>query len=221
MKDTNIVDFEVAKVDIWHYRDDYLQPQQLKTLDRDLKKSYIAVYYPATQQMVQLADKKMDFLMFPEDKKEVYALGYSDYDQRIALQWTGKTLKTLFLVNTLTGERKVIKDKLLGLQNISPEGKFINWYDSDKRQYSTYEVATGVTREITTAIPTSLCDEENDVPDYASPYGAPTWLQGDKYLYVYDRYDIWQVDPLGKETPTMITGVTAAKPALRCATINW
>ncbi|UYQ91307.1 prolyl oligopeptidase family serine peptidase [Chitinophaga horti] len=205
-KDTNIVDFEVAKVDVWHYQDDYLQTQQLKTLDRDLKKSFTAVYYPATKQLVQLADRKMDFLIFPDNNNGPYALGYSDYDQRIALQWTGKTLKTLYLVNTVTGERKVIKDKLIGLQNISPEGKFINWFDLEKSQHFAYEVATGVTREITTAIPTKLADEENDVPDFAGSYGAPTWLEGDKYLYVNDRYDIWQVDPQGKEAPVMITG---------------
>ncbi|WP_295116814.1 prolyl oligopeptidase family serine peptidase [uncultured Chitinophaga sp.] len=205
-KDTNIVDFEVAKVDIWHYQDDYLQTMQLKRLDQDLKRSYAAVYYPASQQIIQLADKKLEQLMYPDDNSATYALGYSDYDQRIAMQWTGRTLKTLFLINTVTGERKVIKEKLSGLQNISPLGKFFSWYDLEKQQYFTYEVATGITREVTTAIPVPLYDEDNDVPDAPSPYGAPTWLDGDKYLYVYDKFDIWQVDPLGKETPVMITG---------------
>ena len=37
LKDTSIVDFEVAKVDIWNYKDDYLQPMQLKNLDKELK----------------------------------------------------------------------------------------------------------------------------------------------------------------------------------------
>lgn len=205
-KDTNIVEFEVAKVDIWHYQDDYLQPMQLKNLEQELKRSYTAVYYPANNRLIQLADKKMERLMAADDNNVTYLLGVSDFNQRVAMQWTGKTLKTLYLVNSVTGERKVIKDKLASTPSISPAGKFITWYDLVEKQYSSYEVATGAIRNITGNIPTALYDEENDVPDEPSAYGVPTWLQQDKYVYIYDRYDIWQVDPLGKEAPVMITG---------------
>ena len=43
-KDTTLVDFEMAKLDIWHYKDDYLQTVQLNRLQRDLQENFLAVY---------------------------------------------------------------------------------------------------------------------------------------------------------------------------------
>src|SRR6201996_3414543 len=53
--DTTIVDFEVAKLDIWNYKDDYLQSEQLHNVQRDLRRSFVAVINPASgSNMVQL-----------------------------------------------------------------------------------------------------------------------------------------------------------------------
>ncbi len=55
--DTTIVDFEVARVDIWNYKDDYLQPQQLKNLQRELRRNYLAVIHPEeSSKLLQLGN---------------------------------------------------------------------------------------------------------------------------------------------------------------------
>ncbi|WP_248282150.1 hypothetical protein [Mucilaginibacter robiniae] len=53
--DTTLVDFETAKLDIWNYKDDYLQPQQLNNLQRELRRSYLAVIHPneANHKLIQ------------------------------------------------------------------------------------------------------------------------------------------------------------------------
>ncbi len=38
-------------------------------------------------------------------------------------------------------------------------------------------------------------DEENDVPDDPNDYGVAGWTIGDKNVLLYDRYDIWSIDP--------------------------
>src|SRR5204862_4666609 len=43
-KDTTTVDIDKVSVDIWNYKDDYLQTVQLNRLQTDLKKTYLAVY---------------------------------------------------------------------------------------------------------------------------------------------------------------------------------
>jgi hypothetical protein len=43
-RDTTLVDFETAKLDIWNYKDDYLQTVQLNRLQRDLQENFLAVY---------------------------------------------------------------------------------------------------------------------------------------------------------------------------------
>ena len=62
-KDTSLVEIDLVKVDIWHYNDDYLQPQQLRNLDRELKRSYLAVYHTDLLKMAQLADRELPLVV--------------------------------------------------------------------------------------------------------------------------------------------------------------
>lgn len=205
VKDTSIVDFEVAKVDIWNYKDDYLQPMQLKNADKELKRSYAAVYYPGTKRILQLGDQDLENVVIPAEGNGRYALGYTDKGDRVQLQWVGRTPKTGYLINLEDGSRKKIKEKLDGYYFISPNGQYIMWYDLVDQQYSTYHNATGTVVNITKNIPTKLSDEEDDHPDVPEAYGVAGWLNNDKFVYIYDRYDIWEVDPTGKTAPSMIT----------------
>lgn len=204
-KDTGIVDFEVAKVDVWNYKDDFLQPMQLKNVDKELKRSYAAVYYPATEKIIQLADKDMETLSAADEGNSQYALGHSDKGQRIAMQWTGHTTKTAYLVNVNDGSRKILKEHLDSISTISPDGRYILWYDLQQKQWFTYENATGITRNISAGITTALYEEDDDHPDAPGPYGIAGWQLKDENVYIYDRYDIWQLDPVAKRAPVMIT----------------
>ncbi|WP_232516164.1 alpha/beta hydrolase family protein [Chitinophaga caeni] len=205
-KDTSIVDFEVAKVDIWHYQDDYLQPMQLKNLDRELKRTYTAVYYPASNKYLQLSDGDLENIRLTQDKNATYALGFTDKGNRIRMQWTGSTLKKLYAVNTETGAKTLIVDNLDSYGEISPSGKYITWYDQNTKQWNAYEIASQTTRVITKEIPQPLYDVENDVPDAPRAYGIACWSEDDQSVFIYDQYDIWQVDPKAGKAPFMITG---------------
>ncbi len=125
-KDTTIVDFEVAKVDVWHYLDDYLQPMQLKNLDRELKRNYTAVYFPAENRMMQLADDGMETFQYGDEGNAEYGLGTSDSHSRIALQWTGKTNKNAWMVHIPSGRRMSILQDLNGQIAISPTGNTLS-----------------------------------------------------------------------------------------------
>ena len=214
-KDTNIVDFEVAKVDIWNYQDDYLQPMQLKNLERDLKRSYQAVFYPGSKKIVQLADKDMESIQLANRGNSPYALGYTDKGQRVAMQWTGHSLKTSYLVNLENGNRKTLQENQDSISRISPAGRYITWYNLQQKQWYAYETSTGITRNITEKIPVSLSEEDDDHPDMPGPYGIAGWLEDDKAIYIYDRFDIWQVDPSGKAAPQMLTAGYGREQKLR------
>jgi len=65
-KDTSLVDIDLVKLDIWHYNDDYLQTQQLKNLDRDLKRSYRAMYDFNWSKMTKPEDEESPNVRIPE-----------------------------------------------------------------------------------------------------------------------------------------------------------
>ncbi|NIG53772.1 S9 family peptidase [Chitinophaga sp. Cy-1792] len=214
-KDTNIVDFEVAKVDIWNYKDDYLQPMQLKNADKELKRSYAAVYYPAAKRMVQLGDKDLETILTTDEGNSNYALGYTDKGERVQMQWLGRTLKTAYLVNVNDGSRKLIKNKLDGQYHISSKGKYVLWYDMQERNWWSYNNATGAITNISKSIPAKVYDEEDDHPDAPDAYGIAGWMEQDAAVLVYDRYDIWQVDPTGVKAPVNVTAGYGRKNAIR------
>jgi hypothetical protein len=97
------------------------------------------------------------------------------------------------------------------LQNVrsffqaSPVGKYIIWYDWKKRQWFTYNVNTAAVVTITKDIKVPLWDEDDDHPDDPPPHGLMRWQEGDKYVYVYDKYDVWKCDADGKEQPVNFT----------------
>ncbi|HMH22392.1 MAG TPA: prolyl oligopeptidase family serine peptidase [Puia sp.] len=204
-KDTTLVDFETARLDIWNYQDDYLQPQQLKQLDMELRKSWLAVCYTGEDKIIPLADDHCETVETGDEGNSLYAIGTSTKDYRIQQQWEESHLMRVWLVNTKDGTRRLVQDKVRGMASISPKGNFLIWYDWRQRHWFVYDVAAAAVRNITRDIKVPLYDEDDDHPDDPPPHGLMGWQEGDKYVYVYDRYDIWQCDPSGKEAPKNFT----------------
>lgn len=204
-KDTTLVDFELARLDVWHYNDDYLQPQQLKQLDAELKRSYVAVTQPGSGKIVQLGDVGAENITLVDEGNADYVLSTTTSGNRIATQWTGRGNLTANVVSTTDGSRKLVKKEITTFMQASPKGKYIYWYDLMAQNYFTYQVATGVTHNVSSKIRVPLYDTENDVPDYPRPAGATGWTENDTQFLLNDEYDIWMVDPTGKGEPKNIT----------------
>lgn len=206
-KDTTLVDFENAKLDIWGYKDDYLQSIQLKNLERDLKKSYLTAIdiYSADPKIVTLTDNKLPNATLVNEGNANYVLAVTDYGNRIASQWKGSTLRDYYLVDVKTGTRKKIIENLDGNASASPNGEYILYYTKTDRLWRTYQVATAKTTVLNANMNVKFYDEDNDVPDEPNSYGIAGWLEEDKAVYIYDKYDIWQFSPDGKSTPKNLT----------------
>jgi dipeptidyl aminopeptidase/acylaminoacyl peptidase len=204
-KDTTLVEFETARLDVWNYNDDYLSPEQLVRLSNELKQSYLAVLPKGSTRFIPLADDSCELVRPGEKGMGRYALGLGDKEYRIRQQWEQSGLEKVWLVDVTDGSRKLVRDKVRDGATLSPDGKFILWYDMKARNWYTYETATGAVHNITTAIKVPLYDEEDDHPDDPPPHGSMGWLENDRYVYIYDKYDIWQCDPAGSSAPVNLT----------------
>lgn len=206
IKDTSLVDFETAQLDLWHYRDDYLQPQQLVELKETLKKSWLTQVNLRNGSLLQLGNDSCETVVPAAGQQSRYALGMSTRGYRIQQQWTRHLLGDAFCIDLGSGQKKpVARSILTNTAAISPAGKYITWYDPVKKQWMLYGTETGQTRILSKGIPTALYDVEDDHPDDPPAYGLAGWLEGDQYVLINDRYDLWQADPTGREKPVMLT----------------
>ncbi len=204
-KDTNLVEFETAKLDIWHYNDDELQTQQLYQLPNELKRSYLAVINNNADIITPLGDEDLEDIKTTGDDDADVALGETSKGYRVQNQWEQHHYKDVYVVNTNTGERKLVAKKLRGGASISPGGKYVFWYNRKQRHYFIYNILSAVTSNASKFIQQPLWDEDFDNPDDPPPYGILGWEENDANLYLYDRFDIWKIDPLGNNKPVCIT----------------
>lgn len=200
-KDTTIVDFEIAKLDIWNYQDDYLQPMQLANLSKTLKENFQAMIDLETNRFLQIGSKEIDNIELSDEGNGTYALGSSDYGNRVSFQWEGATVKSAYIINLLTGAKKMINQDARTNYQISPKGKYVIWFDRKDQNWYSYNVASEKKIMLQNPENIKFGDEENDVPDDPSGYGSAGFTNDDKQVLIYDRYDIWSYDPetgLGK-----------------------
>lgn len=194
-KDTLTPDLDKVNVDIWNYRDDYLQTVQLARLGRDSRENFMAVYLLNSGIVRQLESRELPTVYKTGDGDGEQFTGVTDYGRRIESQWTGRTIKDIYTINVNEGTRKLVKQNLDGVifpSYVSPSGTRLLWYEYKAKHYFLWDGTQ--TRDITASVKEPLYDEENDVPADPGPYGVMGWGQGDSTVFLYDRYDIWKID---------------------------
>jgi dipeptidyl aminopeptidase/acylaminoacyl peptidase len=205
-KDTTLIDFENAKLDIWGYKDDYLQPMQLRNADRESKKSFLTVIdIYGDPKIVPLTDSKLPDAGLVNEGNANYVLGSTDYGNRISSQWNGGSVRDYYLIDVKTAARKKVLESFDGNVTASPTGSYLLYYDRKSKTWSTYQVATGKVTALNTGMTVNFYDEDNDVPDDPNSYGLAGWTEEDKAILLYDKFDIWQFSPDGKTAPKNLT----------------
>ncbi|RYY25965.1 MAG: hypothetical protein EOO04_11200, partial [Chitinophagaceae bacterium] len=205
-KDTTKPEFETARLDVWHYNDDYLQPQQLKQLRNEMGRSYMAVLIGDQKKVLPLGSPDAENIFLADEGNADFVIATSSKGNRIETQWQGFGRLSAYVISLKDGSKKLIKEKHRGLFMVSPKGNFVTWYDPSVKHYFAYNVNTGATKNISRKITVPLYDDEDDHPDDPPSFGTIGWLENDKALLVNDRYDIWQLDPDQASAPLNITG---------------
>lgn len=205
-KDTTLIADDHAIVDIWHYKEDYLQPQQLVNLEKELKKSYLAtIDLTKASQMMALADETTNYTSLVDEGDAAFVFQASDYGRRVERQWDISGVMSYYMVDVRTGLKKEIIKDLPGRASVSPKGTAVVYYNSQEANWYSYNVKTGITKQLNKGVTVSFAEEEFDMPDLPSAYGIKGWTDNDESVLIGDRYDIWAFDLKGNKAPRMVT----------------
>ncbi|MBK9015654.1 MAG: S9 family peptidase [Saprospiraceae bacterium] len=215
LQDTNLLDDEIVNVEVWAATDDRLYTNQETLVEQERKRAYDVVWHVSQNKFVPLATTDMPTMSYAPDRVGSMALGRNEQPYLRQMSWEGEAREDVWLVDEATGSRKEITKGLRGNPRLSPGGNFAFWYNDVDTAWFAYSVKTSELRRLTDNRTVSFADERNDVPDYPSSYGMATWTRGDSSLLVYDRYDIWQLDPTGQTPPMNLTNGRASQTQYR------
>lgn len=210
-KDTTIVDFETARLDIWNWDALLTPPMQKVQRQRIVTRTYPTVIDLADPKPVLLSDADFGTLTIVGGGDGDLALLVDDAAYRLASYWDSNPYNDISLVSLKDGSHRTVFTRLPGRATISAAGKYLIWYDCDDLQWHTYEVATGKQANLTAGCGVAFYDEEDDHPSYPGAYDRrPTWTAGDEFVLICDRYDVWKFKPDGSAAECLTKGTGRA-----------
>ncbi|MDD2984149.1 MAG: prolyl oligopeptidase family serine peptidase [Crocinitomicaceae bacterium] len=191
-KDTLLAS-EKAVLDVWHWKDARLQPQQLVELKRDLKKSNLAVYELAKKSFLILGEEDLR-ISLPKRGNPAYLLGYSVSPYQNTYNWEYPYRMDIYKINVATGNKtQVLKAQIFGA-DLSPSGNYMTYFkEKDKQQY-VLDFATNKEVCITCSVKTDWFEDINGMPIEASPLGVIGWEKGENSLLIQSKYDVYRFD---------------------------
>lgn len=206
LQDTSLLKEEIVNVEVWHWQDAKLHPQQKVQKDREEKRAYTTVWHPNTNKFIQLGTVDMPEVRTGDRGNSNQVLTYNEMPYYKEVSWEGGPAgRDVYLVNAQTGSKKQIAEGVKGSVNLSPAGKYAYaWVAPDSAWY-TYQVTNGKVTQLTNNQEQVFYDETNDRPMHPYPEGIAGWIQNDQALLIYDRYDIWKFNPSSNQNPIRLT----------------
>lgn len=206
LKDTTMLDEEKPNVDIWHYAEGKLHTVQVIDKERDLKRAYLAVYHNDLKRTVQLGNTDMPLVQLIDKGDAAKVLALSNLPYELEKMWESSPVRyDIWLIDIISGTPKKLKTNIRANIRPSPAGKYIYWYNYTDSSFYSYDIKTEKEFRLTNPRTIICYNELNDVPNIAPPYPTAGWLKDDNAFLIYDRYDIWSLDPSAKNEPVNLT----------------
>lgn len=197
---------ETAKLDLWHYKDPYTQPAQLKSRTRDAKQTYAAVINLSNpHKLIPLIRENFEYIDRVNRGDNGYAILTNNAEHIIESQWLGTTPKDVYKVDYTTGKRELLLKGFLGMIQTSPNGKYLLAYNLEDLNWYALNIETKNQVNLTKDLDINFWDESSDTPGEPYPYGSMGWFKDDTFVYIYDAFDVWKFDPTGKSKPISTT----------------
>lgn len=175
------------EVDVWHWNDPIIKSNEKIEWKQKEKTFYQTLYDYNNKQIVYLVEDDYSRLIRNENPDNALILNDKEFLKERT--WIGN-IYDLFSIDLKTGSKKIIESKFRGSYSLSPKGKFAVVYK--EKQWHLKNLKTFSSVCLTDKLNVPFYDEDNDTPDEPSGYGVAGWLNDDKSVLIYDKFDIWK-----------------------------
>jgi len=205
VQDTSILKDEIVNVEVWNTKDQRLFTQQENNLMNDQKFGYLCYYDTDGGQVIELGGADYSDVLVSDRGDGGNGIALDDYKYRKLVSWEGYVLQDIYDLNLSTGEKTKVAEGVRGNVQLSPLGKYAYWYNHLDTAWFAYDFTAGQVRQLTSNAISKFYNERHDSPSEPWPYGLMSWTEDDDRMLVYDRYDIWELDPTGAAAPRRTT----------------
>ncbi len=190
-KDT-LVESEKVELDLWHYKEDRLQPQQLNELKRDKRKTTLYAYDMDSKNTVQLSNDTLK-VRSKFDLKGDYLFAISEEAYAHTNNWAVPRPQDHYRVSIKTGKSELLHIGAEYSGEISPSGKYYVYYDTDGHNHYAMNVSTKEEKCLTCSVDNVVWEGDvNGMPMKAWPQGIIGWNKDETVVYIQSEFDIWE-----------------------------
>ncbi len=210
-------DAEEDKVvlDVWNWKDPLLQPMQLSNLEQERKRTYRVVVHLDSGAIVALGNPELPSIQVGRNGEADFGLANTNVPYRKEISWDWPRHYDIVGVDVQDGMRRVLVEDVQTQASLSPDAQYIIWWDRTQLTWMALPATGGDPIPLTGGIARAFENETHDWPYLPNAYGIAGWTHEDKMVLIYDRHDIWAIDPTGKEPARNITDGLGAAEKIR------
>lgn len=196
LEDTSLLPEEKVQVEVWSYQDEVLYTRQEVQAAREKKRSYNCIWSQAQNKILVLETPELPESARSDEGNGRYAMAYTESPYQKSVSWDGgPSARDVYLIDLQDGSKTLVAQELQASPQFSPAGKFLYWYSYPDTAWYAFSVDRKEKIQLTNNEKVAFYDELDDHPMLPYPYGIAGWTRDDDFLLIYDRYDVWLVDP--------------------------
>jgi len=207
-EDVEPEDDEDVEVDVWNWKDDYLQPMQLLQARGYEERTWEAAARIDGAGVLQLEDEYFENTQIADGGDGMVALTRVSQPYRQLISWDD-SYYDYYLLDFETGDRQLVMERLNSNVSFVPGTHDLVWWDGGERHWFHMDRDTDEVTNLTADMPYPVYNELDDRPQDPGTYGTPGWTE-EGHFVVYDKYDIWMIDPDGGQPRNLTEGVGRA-----------
>jgi len=190
-KDT-LLESEKVKLDLWHWKDARMQPQQLVELKEDQADHNLYVYHIAEKRFVQLGQDSLK-MRIPSKGTIPYVLatGSDAYDWQT---WRMPLPANYYRISTSNGSLVPLRAETFNNAWLSPEGRYFVYYNEKTKQLYASDVDVETETCLTCSAKTNWYEDMNGMPVMENPLGIIGWTNKESGVLIQADRAIWHYD---------------------------
>lgn len=193
----------IPGVEIWHAADVDPVPRQRLQADQRRQASDLTAWQLEADRTVVLGGREDDTTVSLLDGQERALLldGRPYRGERMF----GPVYRDVHRVDVATGQRTPLAERVEFYSGASPDGRYALFFRND--QWYAIDVEGAEVRDLTSGLDGVFVDESHDhTVEQRRPHGVGGWAEGDEAVFLYDRFDVWRVDPSNGEGERLTRG---------------